>query len=286
MKRFSSASLTMALDDLGKVTELAVPGGKNLIRQPLPFARLEYFEPQPAFTNEWIHPICVQEPVYVCPSGFQDTPEGFALSFADATGRSAKLSFTVKEVPEALLITLSEVQADGELPARIRFAWVCLLTDSDTAATGMALDPVVEGGTLPGIYPEQWAQVYAHTGFAGRRWALVGAPKSHLKEQMGRVTQLYTEDIPWMPCAGAFASSVRKTQGSYMMSYGDYLPGSLAPSNLEEWIDVLHAIGLTQVDFHGAEGKNFTFGDFEPNRDIYPDGRKSLKEVVASFRTT
>ena len=56
MKRFSSASLTMALDDLGKVTELAVPGGKNLIRQPLPFARLEYFEPQPAFTNEWIHP--------------------------------------------------------------------------------------------------------------------------------------------------------------------------------------------------------------------------------------
>ena len=279
MKCYSSESLTMTLDATGKVTELTVPGGGNLIRQPRPFARLEYFEPQPAFTNEWIQPLCVQEPEYLYPSDFQETEGGFALTFFGETG-CVKIQFSVKAVPEALLITLTDVQAEGEMPARIRFAWFSLVTDGDTVVTGMALDPVVEGGTLPGIYPEQWAQAYAHTGYIGRSWALVGAPRDGLQERMGKVTRLYTQDIPWMSCAGAFASDVRKTQGSYIMSYGDYLPGTLAPSNLEEWIEILHAIGLTQVDFHGAEGKNFTFGDFQPNREIYPEGRKSLKEVV------
>lgn len=276
MRNFQSASLTMTLDDAGRVTQLIVPGGGNQIRQPLPFARLEYFEPQPAFTNEWIHPLCVQEPVYVQPSSAWETPEGFVLDFADGV----QVKFSVEATPEGLVIILSDIQADGRLPSRIRFAWFSLVTDGDTAVTGMALDPIVEGGALPGIYPEQWAQAYAHTGYIGRRWALTGASKVNLQEQMRRITKLYTTDIPWMPCAGAFASQERKMQGSYMMSYGDYLPGSLAPSNLEEWIHILHAIGLTQVDFHGAEGKNFTFGDFEPNRDIYPEGRKSLKAVV------
>ena len=279
MMHFECPALSMTLDRNGTVVELRVPGGENLIREPKPFAELAFFPLQPAFTNEWVHPIHIEEPEYGVFSALEDTPDGFLLRYTRGSDRIT-LDFSVESVPEALIVTLNRVESDGERPARIRFAQLSLITDADTAATGMALDPIVEGVSLPGIVAEQSAQAYDRTGFSGRRWALTGAPKSELRERMQAVTRRYTRDIPWLSTAGAFAEADSPVQGSYMMVYGAYLPGSLAPQNLEEWIPMLHAIGLTQVDFHGAEDKNFSFGDFQPNRAIFPEGRKSMKEMV------
>ncbi len=277
MIRFCSPVLTLALDERGQAPELSVPGIGNLIREPRPFARLEYFEPQPAFTNEWVHPLHVEEPVCVNCSAACPIPGGFALSFDGGV----RAEFAVETHEDALLLVLRKLESPGALPARFRFAWMALRTDLDAAATGLAMDPVTEGGTLPGITEEQWAFSYEHTGYEGRRWALTAAPKSELRRRIQDVLRHHGRDIPVTSAGGPFAADCRKVQGSYMMVYGAYLDGSLTPQNLEEFIRILHSIGLTQVDFHGAEGKNFTFGDFEPNREIYPEGRRSLAQVVA-----
>jgi|GEM_PF-1223895 len=280
MLPFRSPALSLTLNDRALVTELTVAGGENLIRELRPFARLEYFEPQPAFTNEWVHPLHIDEPVYVNADAAYPTPTGFALTFGkNAEDVHAEFDVEVKE--DALIIVLKNISSHGKLPARVRFAWLALRTDCDTAVTGMAMDSVVEGGTLPGITDEQWAFSYEHTGYEGRRWALTGAKKSDLRVRMQDVLKKYSVGIPVWPTGGPFAADCKKIQGSYLMVYGAYLEGSLTPQNLEEFIPVLHSIGLTQVDFHGAEGKNFTFGDFEPNREIFPEGRKTFKEMVA-----
>ncbi len=278
MLRFNkSPMVTMEINEAAEITKLTVNNGSNLILNPQPFARLEYYKPLPAFTNEWIHPLCVEEPRYVYASAATSTEEGFTISFGE---EDLFIDFAVEAVEEGLIITMKNVRSEEELPASIRFACLSLKVDEDTAVTGMALEPIVQGISLPGIYSEQAALAYAHTGYDNRKWAIIGAPKKQMQQIMKEVTRKYTENIPWMSCTGAFASENRKVQGSYFMSYGDYLDGSLKPDNLEEWIQILHAIGLTQVDFHGAEAKNFSFGDFEPYRKIYPEGRKSLKAVV------
>lgn len=279
MLHFECPSLSMTLDDRGQIINICVPGGPNLIRERKDFAELSFFEMQPAFTNEWIHPIHVKKPEYGIFSSMEESDGGFNLYYTHGDNMIT-VFFTVEAVSEALLLTLQDVHSTGERPASIRFAQVILNTNKDTVVTGMALDSLTEGESLPGIEVNQSALVYDVLGYQGRSWALTGASRSELRYRMQEITRLYTKDIPWMPTGGAFAADERSIQRSYIMVYGAYLPGSLTPDNLEEWIKMLHAIGLTQVDFHGAEDKNFSFGDFTPNPVVFPEGRKSLKAVV------
>jgi len=279
MYSYQSPVLTMVLDENAQISALLTPNGENLIQKPQPFAQVSFFEPLPAFTNEWIHPIHVKEPEYGVFQAIDARANGFTLRYTHGDDLIT-LDFAVESVPEALILTLRDVSSTGRRPTSVRFARVSLITDADSVCTGMALDPIVEGESLPGIEPTQGALTYDHTGYNGRRWAMTTAPRAQLRRRMQEITRLHTRDIPWMPTAGAFAMDAKDIQRSYMMVYGAYLPGSLTPANLEEWIGMLHAIGLTQVDFHGAEDKNFTFGDFTPNPAVFPEGRKSLKAMV------
>ena len=77
MKRFECAALTMILDEQGRIAELRAPGGINLIREPQDFASLAFYQLLPAFTNEWVHPLHVEEPEYGGFSSCEDTEDGF-----------------------------------------------------------------------------------------------------------------------------------------------------------------------------------------------------------------
>ncbi|MBE6930794.1 MAG: hypothetical protein E7463_10975 [Ruminococcaceae bacterium] len=284
MKQYVSPALTMTLDESARIAELKVPGGVNLISEVKPFAELAFFKLRPAFTNEWVHPIHIDEPEYGVFAGAELSDDGFTLTYTHRDD-TIRAEFGIECADEAIIITLNHVESTGEMPARIKFAQVSLVVDADSAATGMSLELEVDGIAVPGIVAEQAAVVLEHLGYDGRRWALTAADKRVLRQQMQKIVQLYTRDIPQMSCAGPFAADDRSKQGSYMMVYGAYLPGSLTPQNLDEWIEILHAIGLTQVDMHGAEDKNFTFGDFKPNPEIFPEGRKSLREMVQRLKS-
>ncbi|MBR6747640.1 MAG: hypothetical protein IKM07_01775, partial [Clostridia bacterium] len=283
MKQYVSPAVTMTLDEQGRIAELRVPGGVNLIREVQSFAKLAFYELQPAFTNEWVHPVRIEEPEYGEFASFEDEGDGFALHYTHHDDQIT-LHFAVECVNEGLIVILRNVESTGERPARINFACMSLITDADTAATGLMLELKTDGTVYPGVEPEQSAKVYDHLGYDDCRWMVTAAPKSSLRERLKEIAKLHTRDIPWMDCGGPFAADAKDAQRSYMMVYGAFLPGSLTPDNLEEWIEILHAIGLTQVDMHGAEDKNFSFGDFEPNHEIYPEGRKSLKEMVERLK--
>ncbi|MBR3576971.1 MAG: hypothetical protein IKL42_06170 [Clostridia bacterium] len=278
MIKFESPALTITLDN-GAITELCAKGGKNLIDKVCPFAELEYRTIRPAFTNEWIRPFPMKQPTFATYSKMEEREDGFKLyyTYNDA---EIVLDFDVQIVPEAILFTLKSVETDGEKPQVIRFAHVFLDTDGETVATGMSLDLHTMGISYPGLEENQAALVYDHFGYEGRSWAITAAKREDLRENMKKVTKQYVKDILWSDCGGAFSLDRPEINESYMMTFGAFLPGSLVLENVEEWIEMLQDIGITQVDFHGAEDKNFSFGDFEPNREIFPEGRKTFKKLV------
>ncbi len=276
--RYSSSDTTLTIDADGRITFIGCPDGENLMRESLPFARLAYFTPRPAFTNEWIRPWKSEPPVYSDAVAAEGDGNTLRLRFSD--GAEAELG--VEPRPNGIRFTVRAFQSSGsKQPAVLRFGQLAPRTDRETACVGLALNIRTDAAGLPGISPQLYAEGYFHLGVVGCAFLIAAAPRNELRSLLQRITREDTEGIPWLPCAGAFASDAKEMQGSYMMSYGAYLPGSLTPENLEGWIDMLKAIGVTQVDFHGAEGKNFSFGDFEPYRPIFPEGRKSLREVVA-----
>ena len=60
---------------------------------------------------------------------------------------------------------------------------------------------------------------------------------------------------------------------SYLFNFGDLNVEASKP-----WIELAHALGAGQVDFHG--GTSFRFGYFLPNPKTYPNGLSDLKATV------
>ncbi|MFA6929186.1 MAG: hypothetical protein WCT05_02585, partial [Lentisphaeria bacterium] len=275
--QYSSKTTELSINAAGQVTFVGCPNGENLVRESLPFARLAYFTPRPAFTNEWIHPLSSEKPLYVNASAAEGTDKTLTLRFEN----DAEVQLDVEARVNGIRFAVRSFLGNGsKQPAVLRFAQIAPLTDRESVCIGMSLNLKTDAADLPGIFPLLYAEAYSHFGLAGSAFIVATTLKSQLRSLMQQITQNETEHIPWMPCSGAFAKDAKEMQGSYLMSYGAYLPGSLTPQNLDGWIAMLKAIGITQVDFHGAEGKNFSFGDFEPYRPIFPEGRESLRAVV------
>ena len=276
---FITDGTRLTLDASARIIHAGSPA-ENLIREPVPFAQLSFYTPAPAFTNEWVRPWPAEAPVTADAVAAEGGPDAFTVRFSDG----AEADFTCRAEPAALVFTLREVRSAGRLPTRVHFACMALRTDADRAVALMPLNPETLSFALPGAAPRHEAVALSRLGLRGASCAVFTEPWAGLRARLQTVTKALTERIPWLPCAGAFAQDAPEMQGSYMMVYGGYLPGSLCPQNLDRWLRMLREIGLTQVDFHGAEDKNFTFGAFEPNPAIYPEGRRSLAEVTAKLR--
>ncbi len=277
MPTFETKTTRLCLDADAKASFIGAPGGQNLLTGKLPFARMSFFEAPPAFTNEWIHPPVPVEPVYSDAVAAAADGDSLTLTFADG----AKATFGVQSATECLVFTLTAFREGSKgMPTILRFAQLPVSIQGEIVCAGMALNLETNAATLPGLAEMLYAEAYPHIRLVGAAYALAVTPRAALQSLLQALTVQYTQNIPYMKCAGAFASESREMRGSYIFSYGDYMPGGLDPSNVDAWIEMLRAIGATQVDFHGAEGKNFTFGDCIPNPKIFPEGRKSFKFVI------
>ncbi len=114
---------------------------------------------------------------------------------------------------------------------------------------------------------------YKRFGFVGARGAIVACATGELRDALKDAVKS-SPDVAWSPLGGPWALDAPINQGSYLIAMDEYV----TPDNAGKWVAAAQAAGASQVDFHG--GRAFRWGDFEVNREIYPQGRDSLKAAV------
>ncbi|MGQ9590164.1 MAG: hypothetical protein ACUVYA_07710 [Planctomycetota bacterium] len=125
---------------------------------------------------------------------------------------------------------------------------------------------------LPGPNRRLRAMCYPRFGMAGARVALIGCPPGQLREVMKEVVTAAPE-VPHSPLGGPWALDAPINRSSYLFM----VPNE---ANVEDCIRTLQSVGFNQVQIHGGGG-TYRFGDCEPNRTTYPNGRESLKATIA-----
>ncbi|MDF2685008.1 MAG: hypothetical protein K0S55_189, partial [Clostridia bacterium] len=188
------------------------------------------------------------------------------------------ITFKVELQDECIIFTVDEVKGTPNGSSDIinlEFGRFNLNFDEkqEIVTAGMALNLKTNASGLPAISSSLWAKGYTRFGIEGCSYAVTTALKEDMQENLKNMTVKYTEDIPYTKIAGAFASDSEAVRGSYVFN----LDG-MTPENVDSWIEMVKSTGATQIDFHG--GASFRFGDCEPNRKIFPEGKKSLKFII------
>lgn len=129
---------------------------------------------------------------------------------------------------------------------------------------------------LPGPSRHLLASCFPRPGFVGAKVAILGCPAGELRNVMKEVVRA-SKDLPQTDRGGPWALDAASNRGSYLIDY----PGSISESNVDQWITTARAIGARQIDFH--TGHTLRFGDYEPDRALYPKGLESLKGVIAKL---
>lgn len=184
------------------------------------------------------------------------------------SGESAAIGV---EIAEECLIFRVKSCSDGI--EKLDFAGMSFSRNAKIAATGLALNLNTDALGLPGDSAEICAYGFRELGIAGCAFAVTAAPRDKLSEVLRAITEKYTEGIPFSRTGGAFAAENRAVRGSYVFN-----TDGMTEENVGDWISLCRALGAEQIDFHG--GHSFRFGDCEPNREIFPEGKASFKKVI------
>ena len=141
-------------------------------------------------------------------------------------------------------------------------------------ACALSLNLFTRVDALPALQSALLASCEKKFGLTGARVAIVGAP-------MGRMLPVLQEalaganELPVCKVAGPWAREVPFNHGSYLFNFG-----SLTETNVNDWIEMVHNLGFTQIDNHGG-GEFFRFGSMELNQKKWPDGWESWRRIVA-----
>ncbi|MEI6424653.1 MAG: hypothetical protein WCP55_20725, partial [Lentisphaerota bacterium] len=144
--------------------------------------------------------------------------------------------------------------------------------DESFAICALALNLNTKVEELPGMNSRPAASCYARFGFGGRA-ALLGCPRASLRDIIKKVMKA-SPDLPSSPVGGPWALDAPDNHGAYII-------GTVAPEQVDGWIEMLRAFGIYQFDFHG--GKPFRFGDFRLDPQLFPQGRATLKGMIDRF---
>ena len=99
-----------------------------------------------------------------------------------------------------------------------------------------------------------------------------GSPPAEMRTALQEAVSAAAE-LPHSPLGGPWAMDAPINRGSYLFNFDGITEGEV-----DQWIDLAHSLGMTQIDFHG--GSSFRFGDCRPNPARYPQGYASLKAVI------
>jgi hypothetical protein len=196
-----------------------------------------------------------------------------------------------------LVVRFGDTGAEAVLKVELRTSWMRLTVESvkgegleslvflnvpltlkgrpDEAfgACALSLNLFTRVDQLPALQSELRAAAYRKFGVAGAKVAVVGAPPGRM---LAALKQVLSEagEMPLCKVAGPWAQEIPFNHGSYLFNFG-----SLTEGTVDEWIDMAKSLGFTQIDNHGG-GAFFRFGDFELNRDKWPEGWESYRRIV------
>jgi len=117
------------------------------------------------------------------------------------------------------------------------------------------------------------AMCYPRFGFVGARAAIIGCLQGELRKVIQEAVS-NAPDLPHSSKGGPWALDDPTNRGSYIL-------GEVTEETVDNWINLLKAVGFNQFDFTGD--KSFRFGDCRLNPEMYPHGRTGLKKVIDKF---
>jgi hypothetical protein len=186
------------------------------------------------------------------------------------------VSAVVVAAAEKHYFTLEVLSVEGDAVEELVFANVQLTLRAtpkeDFACSALALNLKTNVPELPGANRRLWAACYPKFGFASAKVGLIACTSREMRRVMQEVVSA-APDLPHSPLGGPWALDAEVNRGSYLFNFGN-----MSEQTVDAWIDVAHAIGFNQIDFHG--GSSFRFGDCRPNPETYPQGYASLKAVI------
>jgi hypothetical protein len=125
---------------------------------------------------------------------------------------------------------------------------------------------------IPALQTHLWATCYSRFGLKGAEITLIGTKQQNILPFIRNVME-HAKDIPHSDKGGAWALMQKEGYGSYLMNFG-----TLTEESVGEWIEMCRNLGFNQIDNHGGDGF-FKFGDFELNKEKWPDGWNSFKRI-------
>jgi len=191
-------------------------------------------------------------------------------------GAAMEALVRVESRPSYLRFTVESVTG-GEAEA-LTFLHVPLTVngrpDEPYGACAFSLNLQTRVDQLPALQTELRATAYGKFGLVGAKAALVAAPVNRMLPVLKEVL-LEADEMPPCRVAGPWADENPFSHGSYLFNFG-----SLAETNVTDWIAMVRSLGFNQVDNHGGGAGFFRFGDFELNRRRWPEGWTSYRRIV------
>ncbi|MDO5553987.1 MAG: hypothetical protein Q4G68_09500 [Planctomycetia bacterium] len=175
----------------------------------------------------------------------------------------------------SLALTVTEVTGD---PDTLTFLSIPLTLhakpDETFAACALSQNLTTHVHELPALMSQLVAHAYKRFGIVGAKASIVAAPMTDILVAIQESLQR-DADFPISDQGGAWAAGAREGYGSYMMNFG-----SLTEKTVDDWIADCKNFGFDQIDNHGGSRGFFTFGSFDINPDLFPEGWNSFKKIV------
>lgn len=200
------------------------------------------------------------------------------LGFADA-GRRAELR--VETRPSFIRLTVVSVEG-GDMDSLVFLNVPLTLKatpDEPIGACALSLNLITRVDSLPALQTELRAACHSKFGLVGAKAALVAMPMKDMLPALQEVL-LEADEMPLCKVAGPWAQEVPFNHGSYLFNFG-----TLTESTVDEWTGMAKSLGVTQIDNHGGSPAFFRFGDFELNREKWPQGWDAYARVVSRLHT-
>jgi hypothetical protein len=163
---------------------------------------------------------------------------------------------------------------------------------------------------LPALQSYLWASCYHKFGLIGAKVALIGIPQEDILPALRQILSTESGDMPYSTVAGPWAQDIPYNHGSYLFNFGN-----LTEDTVDEFIQMAKSGGFNQIDNHGGgagfneffnqtenhgggaaiyqflsqvedlggEAPFFKFGDFEINKERFPRGWDTYKDIVAQL---
>lgn len=129
-------------------------------------------------------------------------------------------------------------------------------------------------GEYPGKNLILEAIAYPHIGEAGAKASIAGTPEPVLRDILKEICSSIPEgDMPLSKKGGPWALDHAQNFDNYTIIWSP-----ITLKNVDSYIELFNKFNISQVNLH--KGEMYTQGDMEPNRKYYPEGKKSLKQVI------